>query len=286
MTNYLCSVSGKFPENYDIGVQANRWGVEEKYEDRIKEVKPGDLLVFVVGGEFRSIHEVESAPFSEETPLWPPKDNSLFPHRIRIGDPMMKGQVPLRIIAEQISFMKGKVYSGTIQGRSGVFNERLTDSDIETIKQHMTVVTQESKQAPAPDKDKTIERQTALFKFYEKDIEDHISQILPQMGLNLYQDPITGKTGRQYQTNVGRLDLLCTDTSGRLIIVELKKGEAPEQTLLQVLRYMSWIRQNLAKTRDVQGIILTEAADKSLVEIVKEVHNVEIKYYRLTIELI
>ena len=38
---------------------------------------------------------------------------------------------------------------------------------------------------------------------------------------------------------------------------ELKKGEAPNETLLQILRYMSWVRQNLSDGKDVKGIILT-----------------------------
>ena len=49
---------------------------------------------------------------------------------------------------------------------------------------------------------------------------------------------------------------------------------------------MSWTRQNLASGKDVRGIIFTEAADKTLVEIVKEVQNVEIQYYRVAIELV
>lgn len=299
MANYLCTVSNKFPENYDIGVKANRWGVVEKYKNRIDPVKPGDTLVFLVGGEFRSIHSIESHPFREVTPLWPSMDGGVFPYRIKISDPLMTGSRPVKELVHLISFMKDKeAWGGTIQGASGVFNSRLTDSDVEIIKRGMrdvspakggispTVATAPKVASPAPGAQAISARQTALFQFYEKDVEDHIAQILPRLGLSIYRDPRNGKSGRQFHTDVGRIDLLCKDGAGRFVIMELKKGEAPEQTLLQILRYMSWTRQNLAGGKDVRGIIFTEAADKTLVEIVKEVQNVEIRYYRVAIELV
>lgn len=287
MTNFLCSVSGRFPENYDIGVRANRWGVEEKYEKKIRDVRAGDTLVFVVGGAFRSIHRIESEPFFDNTPLWPKKDGSLFPHRIKISDPFKRGRLPVKEIAAQISFMEGKFWGGTIQGPHGVFNKRLTDADTRIIRKHLAERPRTRKKGEIKAAKESSERQTALFKFYEKDIEDRISHLLPKMDLSIYKDEKTGKTGQQYVTDVGRIDLLCTDvSSGKFVVVELKKGEAPDQTLLQILRYMSWVRQNMAGKKGVRGIILTEAADSSLVEVVKEVQNVDIKYYRLTIELV
>lgn len=299
MANYLCTVSNKFPENYDIGVKANRWGVVEKYKNRIDQVKPGDTLVFLVGGEFRSIHRIESYPFREATPLWPSMNGSVFPYRIKISDPLLTGDRPVRELVHLISFMKDKEgWGGTIQGASGVFNSRLTDADVEIIKRGMREAPRPKAPTPpkggpsapfvppAPVDPGISERQAALFKFYEKDVEDHIAQILPRLGLSIYRDPGNGRNGRQFHTEAGRIDLLCKDSAGRFVVMELKKGEAPEQTLLQILRYMSWTRQNLASGKDVRGIIFTEAADKTLVEIVKEVQNVEIQYYRVAIELV
>lgn len=286
MANYLCAVSGDFPENYQIGIQANLWGVEEKYKQRIEKVRVGDTLVFIVGGLFRSIHRVESESFLDDKPLWPEKDSSLFPYRIKISDPLMTGQIPVKKIAQEISFMAGKVWGWTVKGASGVFNDKLTTSDLKLIQNQMekkAAKTQDEKQQL----NKPSERQITFFKLYEKDVEDHISQIIPQMGLEIYVDKRTGKTGRQYSINVGRIDLLCIDKSSEdYVIVELKKGEAPNETLLQILRYMSWVRQNLADSKNVRGIILTESVDNSLVEIVKEVPNVSLRYYKVNVKLV
>ena len=49
---------------------------------------------------------------------------------------------------------------------------------------------------------------------------------------------------------------------------------------------MSWARQTLAKGKDVRGIILAESANAALSDIVKEVPNVELRFYRIGIELL
>ncbi len=131
------------------------------------------------------------------------------------------------------------------------------------------------------------ERQKALFKFYEKDVEDRLIDLLPSIGLTLYRDQNSGRSGRQFICEVGRIDLLCNSVAtGDFVIVELKKGQAPNETLLQVLRYMSWVRQHLSGKNDVKGIILTESADSTFEQILGEVPNVSIRYYSISVNLL
>jgi len=86
---------------------------------------------------------------------------------------------------------------------------------------------------------------------------------------------------------VGRIDLLCKSViTDDFVIVELKKGQAPNETLLQILRYMSWVRQHLSGKNDVKGIILTESADSGLEQILGEVPNVSIRYYSISVTLL
>jgi hypothetical protein len=40
MATFLCVVSPNFPENYEIGVQARTWGVEENYKSKIDKRRP------------------------------------------------------------------------------------------------------------------------------------------------------------------------------------------------------------------------------------------------------
>ena len=40
MRIYICVVSNRYPENYEIGLRSATWGVEEKYESKIAPVRP------------------------------------------------------------------------------------------------------------------------------------------------------------------------------------------------------------------------------------------------------
>ena len=68
----------------------------------------------------------------------------------------------------------------------------------------------------------------------ERDIEDHLVNNLDilEPGLKL--------VARQYNTGVGRIDILAEDRSGARVIVELKVGEARDSVIGQVARYVGW----------------------------------------------
>jgi len=288
VTIYICAVSGQFPENYEIGIRAGVWGVEEKYKRKIAPVQSGDTLVFLVGGDYRSIHKIESAMFEEKTALWPRKNGSLFPYRVRISSPIRIGYVSAKSLAASISFMKGKEqWGGTIQGPNGVFNDKLNADDLRLIESTMK---SSPPVAPKPDPAvvrRAADKETALLKFYEGDVESRVINSLDRLNLRLYVDPKSGKTGKQFAIDGGRIDLLCEDLeSDGLAVVELKKGEAPDQALLQVLRYMSWVRQHLAGSKTVRGIILAESTDATLSKVVGEVPNVSIRHYRVSIDIL
>src|SRR5262249_17503787 len=136
------------PENYEIGLRSGTWGVEEKYESKIKLAKPSDKLLFVVGGFVRSIHTITSEPYLDTSPLWPPKDGSMFPHRIHFSEAEASGSLPLKSIANEISFMRGKVWGGTIQGANGVFNPHLTPQDLMRITEDLGGKSQQRRPAP------------------------------------------------------------------------------------------------------------------------------------------
>lgn len=133
MTNYLCSVSPGLVGNYDLGVQNNVWGVVDTYKEKIGRVKTGDRLAFIVGGIFRSLHLVESTVKHNPTPLWPARDGDYYSWRIQISDPIAFSTKDARVIGEEIGFMHGRFWGGTIMGANGVFNPHLTDDELRFI---------------------------------------------------------------------------------------------------------------------------------------------------------
>tara|TARA_R110000850_G_scaffold250235_1_gene375170 strand:- start:580 stop:1257 length:678 start_codon:yes stop_codon:yes gene_type:complete len=68
----------------------------------------------------------------------------------------------------------------------------------------------------------------------ERDIEDHLVN-----NLNILE-PGLKLVARQYNTAVGRIDILAEDRSGARVIVELKVGEARDSVIGQVARYVGW----------------------------------------------
>ncbi len=104
------------------------------------------------------------------------------------------------------------------------------------------------------------EQETIKAILEEKYIEDlyvkHLDII--EDGLKLFFDRKNDKDGRQYSTDIGRIDLLCIKGE-EFVVIEIKAGEADDKALGQLLRYMGWVYQNIEACDLVRGIILAES---------------------------
>ncbi len=75
--------------------------------------------------------------------------------------------------------------------------------------------------------------------------------------------------GNQYPTSVGYIDILCKDKNGAFVVVELKRGAGSYEVVGQIQKYMAWVSENLAKDKQVRGIIVVKEYDKELEYAVK-----------------
>ncbi len=95
----------------------------------------------------------------------------------------------------------------------------------------------------------------------EREVESLIDSknALSDLGLTIVE--------RQYELSPGNIiDLLCQDRRGDIVVVELKKGPA-NQTIGQLARYVTDVREKRAKpTQKVRGLILTLDVDEQLVK--------------------
>lgn len=73
---------------------------------------------------------------------------------------------------------------------------------------------------------------------FERDIENHIVNNLEilEPGLKL--------VARQYNTDVGRIDILAEDENGTRVVIELKVGQATDSVIGQVARYVGWFARD------------------------------------------
>jgi hypothetical protein len=116
----------------------------------------------------------------------------------------------------------------------------------------------------------------------ESDLEKCLIVNLQQLepGLKLYS--VEGVVGKQLDTGVvGRLDLLAVDASGDFVVIELKAGRADDRACGQILRYMGWIKKELAGGKRVRGIIVANDFDESLKYAVQSMPDVVLRRYEV-----
>jgi predicted RNA-binding protein len=275
---YLCAVSQRFPENLDIGVQARVWGVEERYVNKISRVRPGDTLVFLVGGDFRSVHRIESEPFKDSTLLWPEKNGSRFPHRVRISPPLFRGKVHAPPLTQKISFMRGRErWSGTVQGAHGVFNPKMTEDDLRLVTSRMTPVAAPAVEpSPIP-----IEPARIPFGLLEDQMGRAVTDLFAALGLRHAAD-----AAQTWLSEGDAYRVLAVDRhDGARVVVVVDSGKGTAGLVLQALRHLSELRAEGGARASVRAIILSDRLSDELVRVTREIPALEARQFRVRIEL-
>jgi len=95
----------------------------------------------------------------------------------------------------------------------------------------------------------------------ETHLEDFLVQNWEQTEIGKYFDIYEEdgeQVGQQYATDTGPLDILAISKDKKsLLVVELKKGRASDAVIGQVLRYMGYVKEELAEeTQTVKGAVI------------------------------
>jgi len=81
----------------------------------------------------------------------------------------------------------------------------------------------------------------------------------------------------EYNTDVGRIDILCEDDDGDLVPIEVKLGEAGDNAIGQILGYMKAINAE-------RGVIIAQSFSDR-VKLVAEDLNIDLVKYELKVEI-
>jgi restriction system protein len=94
--------------------------------------------------------------------------------------------------------------------------------------------------------------------------------------------------GQQFQTDAGPIDILAISKDKRkLLVVELKRGRASDVVVGQVLRYMGFVKEQIAEDdQSVEGVIIALEDDQKLRWAISSVPSISFYRYQISFKLI
>jgi restriction system protein len=94
--------------------------------------------------------------------------------------------------------------------------------------------------------------------------------------------------GQQYSTDAGPIDILAVSRDGqRLLVVELKRGRASDVVVGQILRYMGYVKEQIAEPNQiVEGAIIALDDDQKVRWALLAVPGITFYRYQMTFKLI
>ena len=125
----------------------------------------------------------------------------------------------------------------------------------------------------------------------EKHLEDFLVQNWKQTELGKDFDIFEEDgelVGQQYQSDTGPMDILAIKKDkSQLLVVELKKGRASDAVVGQVLRYMGYVKQELAEpNQSVKGVIIALDDDTRIRRALAMTPDISFYRYEVSFKLI
>jgi endonuclease len=99
---------------------------------------------------------------------------------------------------------------------------------------------------------------------FERDLRNYLSKNLSSLeaGLKVYQDE--DFLGVEFPVGGRFIDILANDANGNFVVIELKVSRGYERVVGQILRYMAWVKKNVANGKKVRGIIVANEVSEDL----------------------
>jgi len=270
---------------YERRMQDKFWGLGTRTPNR-RNVRKGDKVVFYIA-RLESVFAGTAQLASDSFELNPKEQASLshgsafFTSEHGVWLEAIKTweqSRPMAAMASSLKFIKNSAQWWTyLQG--GI--RQIEESD------YAAIVSGVSAREPMGRTAEELESQSlfALEAHLEEFIAHNWSKIPWGAVLDLYQDG--EQSGRQYPAGTWSIDFLAADKkANELVVIELKRGQTSDATVGQVLRYMSWVRENVAtEGQNVRGIIVASEIDNALRYAARGLPNVSVKTYAVTFAL-
>jgi hypothetical protein len=120
----------------------------------------------------------------------------------------------------------------------------------------------------------------------ESDLENALVIDLSQIESDLKLFSSNGISGEQYDTKlVGIIDILAIDKNGDYVVIELKANEVDRQVCGQIQAYMAWVKDKLAGSKSVRGIVIAKDFTIRAIYAASIVPHLSLKKYRMKFEI-
>lgn len=117
-------------------------------------------------------------------------------------------------------------------------------------------------------------------------MENHLRDFLSnnnldkiEPGLKLYNRD--GISGREFQIDGGRIDILAIDRNNKPVVIELKVSRGKERVLGQIVCYMGWVDSNLKMGR-CRGIVIANEISPALQRGASRVPELQLMQYKMS----
>ncbi len=197
-------------------------------------IKIGDIVICPDGSGTYHVGEISSNYFYHP--------GGILPHRRNVK--WMAKHIEREAMSDMLKKSTGSI--GTV-------------SNITSYAQELEVLISGEYKSPIISTDSTVEDPSEFA--LEKHLEDFLVQNWKQTELGKDFDIFEEDgelVGQQYQSDTGPMDILAIKKDkSQLLVVELKKGRASDTVVGQVLRYMGYVKQELAESnQSVKGVII------------------------------
>lgn len=121
---------------------------------------------------------------------------------------------------------------------------------------------------------------------YERDLRNYLSKNLDKIepGLTLFEEE--GLNGIEFPVGGRFIDILALDERENLVVIELKVSRGYDRVVGQILRYMGWIRENLATDgQQVRGVIVARTITEDLKLATSSIPEIALFEYELMVRL-
>ena len=120
---------------------------------------------------------------------------------------------------------------------------------------------------------------------FERDLRNYLAKNLGMLerGLSLFRDEEF--SGIEFPVGGRFIDILAVDAQGDYVVIELKVSRGYDRVIGQLLRYMAWVKRNLAGEKKIRGFIIASELTEDLTLAASLVQDVSLYQYELALKV-